>query len=117
MSRTETERLDLRTLLPLAGDGVHWTLEGEGELNVNLVHLDAGHEVGDHVNDAVDVLLVGLDGTGEAVADDRRHDLAPGVALHVPKGARRLVRAGGLGFTYLTVHRRRPGPTVGPRRT
>lgn len=116
MSQHDVDRLDLRTLLPLAGDGVHWTLEGDGDLNVNMVHLDAGHEVGAHVNDAVDVVLVGLDGTGEVVADDRRHDLAPGVVLHLPKGVRRLVRAGGLGFTYLTVHRRRSGPAIGPRR-
>lgn len=116
MSEHEVDRMDLRTLLPLAGDGVHWTLDGDGDLNVNLVHLDAGHEVGAHVNDAVDVLLVGLDGTGEVTVDASRHDLGPAVAVHVPKGARRSIRAGGLGFAYLTVHRRRSGPTVGPRR-
>ena len=113
MSQHDADRLDLRTLLPLSGDGVHWTLEPDADLNVNLVHLDAGHEVGDHVNDAVDVLVVGLDGTGEAEVDDRRHDLGPSVALHVAKGARRRIRAGGLGFTYLTVHRRRSGPAIG----
>jgi quercetin dioxygenase-like cupin family protein len=115
VSQSDADRLDLRRFLPLAGDGVHWTLERDGDLNVNLVHLDAGHEVGDHANDAVDVLLVGLDGTGEAVVDDQLHDLGPGVALHVPKGASRAVRAGALGFTYLTVHRRRPGPSIAPR--
>lgn len=115
MSQHDTARLDLGAMLPLSGDGVHWTLEPDADLNVNLVHLDAGHEVGDHVNDAVDVLLVGLDGTGEAEVDDRRHDLAPGVALHVAKGAQRRIRAGALGFTYLTVHRRRSGPVIGRR--
>ena len=115
MTEPDVDRLDLRTLLPLAGDGVHWTLDREGDLNVNLVHLDAGHEVGAHVNEAVDVLLVGLDGTGDVVVDGRHHDLAPGVALHVPKGVRRLIRAGGLGFAYLTVHLRRSGPTIGSR--
>lgn len=113
MTEQDADRVDVRALLPLTGDGVHWTLDGDGDLNVNLVHLDAGHEVGDHVNDAVDVLLVGLDGTGEVEAGGRHHDLAPGVALHVPKGSRRLVRAGGLGFTYLTVHRRRSGLGIG----
>lgn len=117
MSQSGGDRLDLRHFLPLAGDGVHWTLERDSDLNVNLVHLDPGHEVGDHANDAVDLLLVGLDGTGEAVVDGRLHDLGPGVALHVPKGARRLVRGGALGFTYLTVHRRRHGPSIGPRTT
>lgn len=115
MSPPDPDRLDLRRFLPLAGDGVHWTLERDGDLNVNLVHLDPGHDVGAHVNDDVDVLLVGLDGTGEAEIDGRRHDLGPAVALHVPKGASRLVRAGALGFTYLTVHRRRQGPSIGSR--
>ena len=113
MSQPHADRLDLGAMLPLAGDGVHWTLEQDADLNVNLVHLDPGHEVGAHVNDAVDVLFVGLDGTGEVEVDDHRHDLAPGVALHVAKGARRRTRAGGLGFTYLTVHRRRSGPAIG----
>ena len=113
MSQHDGDRLDLRPLLPLSGDGVHWTLERDGDLNVNLVHLDPGHEVGDHVNDEVDVLVVGLDGTGVTVVGDHHHDLGPGVTLHVPKGARRLIRAGGLGFSYLTVHRRRTGPTIG----
>ena len=116
MSQHDADRLDLGTMLPLAGDGVHWTLEPDADLNVNLVHLDAGHEVGAHVNDAVDVLVIGLDGTGEAEVDDRLHDLAPSVALHVAKGTRRRIRAGGLGFTFLTVHRRRSGPGIGPRR-
>ena len=117
MSDSDADRLDVRSFLPLAGDGVHWTLERDGDLTVNLVHLDPGHDVGAHVNDAVDVLLVGLDGTGEAEVDGRLHDLGPGVALHVAKGADRAVRAGALGFTYLTVHRRRPGPSIAPRST
>lgn len=115
MSEDDADRMDLRRLLPITGDGVHWTLERDGDLNVNLVHLDPGHEVGAHVDDSVDVLLVGLEGTGEAEVGGRHHDLGPGVALHVAKGARRLVRAGGLGFTYLTVHQRRRGPATGVR--
>jgi quercetin dioxygenase-like cupin family protein len=111
----DADRLDLRTLLPLRGDGVHWTLDRPADLNVNLVHLDAGHEVGEHVNDAVDVVVVGLDGTGGAHVGDGHHDLGPAVVLHIPKGARRTIRAGGLGFTYLTIHQRRGGPSVGPR--
>jgi quercetin dioxygenase-like cupin family protein len=115
MSRPDVDRLDLRALLPLSGDGVHWTLERDADLNVNLVHLDAGHEVGAHVNDAVDVLVVGLDGTGEVDVGGGRHDVAPGVVVHVPKGTRRTIRAGALGFSYLTVHRRRAGPAISPR--
>jgi quercetin dioxygenase-like cupin family protein len=114
VSRHDVDRLDLRPLLPLDGDGVHWTLERDGDLNVNLVHLDPGHEIGEHVNDEVDVLVVGLDGTGVVEVVQQHHDLGPGVAMHVPKGARRTIRAGGLGLSYLTVHRRRTGPAIGP---
>lgn len=115
MTDPDAERLDLRTLLPLGGDGVHWTLDRPADLNVNLVHLDAGHEVGTHVNDAVDVVVVGLDGTGGVQVGDAHHDLGPAVVLHIPKGALRTIRAGGLGFTYLTVHQRRSGPSLRPR--
>ena len=43
---------DLTALLQSAeGDGVHWTLETSSDLNVNLVHLDAAHVVGEHANE------------------------------------------------------------------
>jgi quercetin dioxygenase-like cupin family protein len=110
---------DLGAFLPLAGDGVHWTLSGSADLNANLAHLDAGHEVGEHVNDDVDVLVVVVEGDGELWVDDQRHDLRPTVVAHLPKGARRTIRAGDAGdagLTYLTVHRRRDGLAIGPTR-
>lgn len=107
---------DLGARLPLAGDGVHWTLRGSDDLNANLVHLEPGHEVGAHVNDAVDVLVVVLDGEGEVVVGAERHPLGPAVVAHVPCGARRAIHAGPSGLTYLTVHRRRGGLAMGPTR-
>ncbi len=107
---------DLGARLPLTGDGVHWTLAESDDLNANLVHLDAAHEVGEHANDAVDVLIVVLDGDGEVEVDAERLPLRPTAVAHVPRGARRAIRAGASGMTYLTVHRRRGGLTVGPVR-
>jgi len=98
------------------GDGVHWTLEGPGELNVNLVHLDAGHAMGEHVNEAVDVVLVVLAGTGRLTIDGRSTALAPHVVAHVPRTSLRSVRAGEEGLDYLSIHRRRGPLDVGPPR-
>ena len=107
---------DLGARLPLAGDGVHWTLDDSTDLNANLVHLDPGHAVGEHVNDAVDVLVVVLDGDGEVVVDHEVQAVRAHVVVHVPRGAHRTIRAGDAGLTYLTVHRRRGGPAIGPVR-
>lgn len=92
------------------GDGVHWTLDPPGELNVNLVHLDAGHAIGEHVNDAVDVVIVVLAGAGRLTTDGRSTALTPQVVAHVPRASRRSLRAAdGEGLDYLSIHRRR-GP-------
>ena len=90
------------------GDGVHWAVETPGELNVNLVHLEAGHAVGEHVNDEVDVVIVVLAGQGWLTIDGERTDLAAHVVAYVPRHTRRSVHAGaGHGLDYLSVHRRR----------
>ncbi|HEY8526717.1 MAG TPA: cupin domain-containing protein [Acidimicrobiales bacterium] len=114
-----------------AGDGVQWTLEGDGELHVNLVHLDPGHAIGDHVNDGVDVVFVVLAGTGQLTVDGAPTRLAPHVVAHVPKGARRSIRADGdddngddtsatdaapRGLNYLTIHCRPRPLGIGPAR-
>lgn len=108
---------DLGARLPLDGDGVHWTLRGSDDLNANLVHLDPGHAMGEHVNDAVDVIVVVLAGDGEVLVDARPHRVGPHALALVPRGAARTIRAGAGGLTYLTVHRRRGGPAIGPRRS
>jgi quercetin dioxygenase-like cupin family protein len=108
---------DLSTVLQGAGgDGVHWTLETPGDLNVNLVHLDAGHAIGDHVNDEVDVVIVVLTGRGRLTIDGHGTDLAPHVVACVPKTALRDVRAAdGDGLDYLSIHRRRGPLGIRPR--
>jgi mannose-6-phosphate isomerase-like protein (cupin superfamily) len=108
---------DLSGLLRGAeGDGVHWILEPPGELNVSLVHLDAGHAIGEHVNDAVDVVMVVLAGEGRLAIGGRSSVLTPHVVAHVPRGSRRSVRAADLqGLDYLSIHRSR-GPLAISRR-
>lgn len=103
---------DLAPLLDAAGDGVHWTLDPSDDLNANLVRLEPGHVMAEHVNDEVDVLLVVLAGGGRAVVDASTVALRPHVVTHLAKGARRSVHAGSAGLAYLTVHRRRGGLTI-----
>lgn len=109
--------MDLRELLATAGDrgGAIWTLEGSGDLNANLVRFDAGEGVGEHVNDEVDVLFVGISGSGYVEVDGERHSLGSGKLAFARKGTRRSTRAAAGGLAYLTVHRRRGLLGIGGR--
>ena len=89
------------------GAGVIWTLKQGGDLNVNLVRFPVGGGVGEHINEEVDVLIVGVAGRGVATVDGQEHRLRPGTVVFVPKGARRATRSNSDDFAYLTVHRRR----------
>lgn len=99
----------------LDGNGVHWTLEESSELNVNLVHLDAGAQIDSHRNTAVDVVIVVLNGAGRLVVDGTTDALDVHTLAHVPKGAERSIHADGDGITYLTAHRRRERLNVGTK--
>lgn len=96
------------------GPGVRWHLPPDGDLNANLVSFPAGGGVGEHRNELLDVLVVGVAGSGEIVVDGTAHPLGPARVVLVPRGASRATRAGAEGLSYLTVHRRRtPGLTLG----
>ena len=97
--------------------GVVWSHRESGDLNVNLVRFTEGEGVGEHVNDEVDVLLVGVSGFGEVCIDGRSHGLSGGTLIFIPKGARRSTQGISTDFAYLTVHRRRGPLKVGvPKR-
>ena len=93
----------------LAGDGVHWSLDAEADLNVNLAHLGPGSRVAAHTNDECDVAVIVLAGSGRLRLDRSDHELAPHVLALAPRGIERSITAEPDGLTYLTVHRRR-GP-------
>ena len=102
--------MDLRNMVrSFREDGVIWTLEDSDDLNTNLVHFPAGEGVGEHVNDEVDVIFLGVAGSGFVNVDGEDYHLSDGTLIFVPKGARRSTRSAAEGFAYLTVHRRR-GP-------
>ena len=89
--------------------GVIWALEASIELNANLVRFGMGGGVGEHVNDEVDVLVVGISGSGTVSVDGETYPVSNGTVVLVPRGAARSTRAASEGFAYLSVHRRR-GP-------
>ena len=94
--------------------GVVWTLEGRGDLNANLVRFGPGRGVGEHVNDEVDVVFVGVSGSGFVEIESQRHALGAGTLVCIPKGLRRSTRSLSEDFAYLTVHRRRETMHVVP---
>jgi quercetin dioxygenase-like cupin family protein len=99
------------------GDGVHWTLDRPGDLNVSLVHLDAGHGIGEHVNEEVDVAIVVLAGRGRLTIDGDGVDLTAHVVADLPRMSRRSVRAADdEGLDYLSIHRRRRPLDIRPGR-
>lgn len=90
-------------------EGVIWALQDSSDLNANLVHFPAGKGVGEHVNNEVDVLLIGISGSGTVNVDGEVHAVHFGTVTLIPKGVRRSTSSTSENFTYLTVHRRR-GP-------
>jgi mannose-6-phosphate isomerase-like protein (cupin superfamily) len=95
-------------LLGRSGSGPLWGMAST-DLNATLLAWPPMHEVAEHVNEELDVLVLVLDGRGTATIDGEAHDLATGSAILVPRGTRRRITAGKMGLRYLSVHRRR-GP-------
>jgi len=98
----------------VAREGVIWTLGASDDLNANLIHFGAGRGVGEHLNEEVDVIFVGVSGSGTVEVDGEEHFLSTGKLVFVPKGARRSTRGASEGFAYLTVHKRRGPLRIGP---
>ncbi len=92
------------------GSGTVWTQQEGRDLNANLVRFPRGEGVGEHVNGEVDVLFLGVSGSGVVEVDGREHALGAGFLVLAPAGARRATRSQSSDFAYLTVHKRR-GPT------
>ena len=102
--------VDVTTLGIGGPGGAVWSLPHGGDLDANVVVVPAGEGIGRHVNDEVDVLVVGLAGTGTVEVDDAGHRLGADVVLHIPKHASRRITADpGAPLIYLTVHRARTG--------
>lgn len=88
------------------------------DLNINLLVLDVGEAIEDHVNNEVDVLIVAVAGQGEIAVEGEPYPLTAGQALVIARGSRRAIRPIAGRFAYLTCHRHRAGlwPKPAPRK-
>jgi mannose-6-phosphate isomerase-like protein (cupin superfamily) len=93
-------------LLGRSGTGPLWGLAST-DLNATLLAWPAHHEIAEHVNAELDVLVVVLTGSGSVLVEGEDHELAAGGAILIPRGTRRRITAGDSGLRYLSVHRRR----------
>ena len=106
---------DLGSAAPIDGQGAVWSLPHGGDLDANLVRLDPGGTIGEHVNDDVDVLMFVQSGTGLLTVDGQTHALRSDVLALIPRGTRRRITAGPNGMFHLSIHRRRGPLTIGAR--
>ncbi len=95
--------------------GVIWTLDASSDMNANLVRFGTGAGVGEHVNDEVEVIVVGVSGSGIVRVDREEHALSAGMLVFIPKGARRSTASTSEDFAYLTAHLRRRPLQIGLR--
>lgn len=105
--------VDLVACQAATRSGPQWAHECE-DLDLTLLTWEAGKGVEPHFNREVDVLWVGVEGTGTVVINGQNHQLRPGLALLIPKGCERGVAGNSERFSYLSAHRRRRGlmPTL-----
>jgi mannose-6-phosphate isomerase-like protein (cupin superfamily) len=104
--------VDVVDLLAVEGRGPAWGTASE-DLNATLLVWRAGEGQPAHVNDACDVALLALAGSGSLTVDGEVHELAPGRLAIVPRGTTRALVAGGEGLRCVSVHRRRGGLAIG----
>ncbi len=94
--------------LQFQNSGPQWG-EASEELNATLLSWEKGKGVAAHVNTELDVCIIVIAGEGEAVIDDEKIALRPGVAVVIPKGSTRAISSSSPRLTYYSIHRRRPG--------
>jgi quercetin dioxygenase-like cupin family protein len=70
----------LKDAAATAGDRawVMWTLDASSDLNANLVRFGTAQGVGEHVNDEVEVIVVGVSGSRIVTVDREEHALSAG---------------------------------------
>ncbi|WP_394436352.1 cupin domain-containing protein [Streptomyces sp. SGAir0957] len=105
---------DLLKAADPAASGALWRLEGAArQLDSNVVRVRPGTRGEAYTENDLDVLLVVVAGHGTLRRAGGEERLVPGALVFVPRGERRAVSADRDGLVYLTVHRRRPGMTIG----
>lgn len=102
---------DLDKVALTGATGVVWALDSP-QMNLNLVTMQPGDEISEHVNDEVDVLLVAESGSGEVSIDGQVSSFGAASIALIPRGSRRSIRSES-GLAYFSIHQHRSGLTVG----
>ncbi len=103
--------------LKASGNGPAWSVKvPERDLDVNVVVLEPNARIDKHVGPDLDVLVYVMAGSGVIAADDGDHTVETGSVVWLPRRSTRSIAAAGNGMRYMTVHRRRGGLSIGPRR-
>lgn len=112
--KPETMRVNLAKQCGTSShSGPQWAHESE-DLDMTLLSWGNGKRIEAHVNNEVDAVLLGVEGSGVVTVNGEDHALSPGVLLLIPKSCERAIQSTSERFSYLSVHKRRRGlmPTV-----
>ncbi len=101
-------RVNLLEACRAAHSGPQWAHECD-DLDMTLLSWESGRRIETHVNNEVDVVCLGVEGSGIVTVNGAAHEVRPGVLLLIPKGCERAVESTSERFTYLSVHQRRRG--------
>lgn len=84
------------------------------ELHMNVLVLRDGEQIAKHVNQALDVIVTCLRGSGTISINEEQVAVESGSIVLIPQGAERVIEASADGMVYTTVHRKRGGimPTI-----
>jgi mannose-6-phosphate isomerase-like protein (cupin superfamily) len=89
-----------------------------GDLDANLVVVEAGESFASDAHSEVDVLLIVVAGSGTIEVDGEVHLLARSRIVHVPKATSRTIEASmAEPLVYVTVHRSRGRLAIGRGRS
>ena len=94
--------------LTASHSGPQWAHECE-DLDMTLLSWKLGQRIEPHINHEVDVVWIGVAGSGTATINGEPHELLPGLLLLIPKSCERGIESTSERFSYISIHRRRRG--------
>jgi quercetin dioxygenase-like cupin family protein len=95
-------------------EGAVWRLETRlRQLDANVIRLRPAGQIQSHVGPDLDVLLHVVDGSGQIITAADPVEVQAGAVVWLPRRSERAIIAGPYGLTYLSIHTRRPGLSIG----
>ena len=116
LPRVIADTTALHTAADLDADagGAVWRLEPAArQLDANVIRLRPDGQIEAHLGPDLDVLLHVLAGSGQIVTATDPLRVQAGAVVWLPRRSQRAILAGPDGLTYLSVHPRRPGLSIG----